>query len=987
MSPKTFARVVGVLAVAMLAAASLACGGSSAAVPPPPAIILSLSSTSATVEESTTAQFTAMLSNDTSGQGVKWTISCAVSSCGTVSPAATPSGTPTTYTAPGPPASDLNVNLIATSVADSTKSMTIAITVPAITLSLSPASANVQAGTTLQISGTVNNDASNGNVTWTLMQNGSACSPGCGTVVPTSTADGSATTYSAPATPPATNMSITVTGTSVTDTTKSASVTVIVPSVGITVTPATPSVLANTTGPLTANLVNDPSGKGVTWTVTCATAPCGSVSPTGTLSGAPTTYSAPPPPGSDLQVTVTATSVADPAAMASALVTVPAITVGIQPSGATVTATTTQSLAATVGNDVRGGGVTWQVACSATACGGVAPTSSASGGAVTYTAPGLPASDLGVTVTATSVTDTTKSGTASITVPSIHVSAVSPPTALVPLSATEAFVATITYDPSNQGINWALTQNGTACSPACGTVTATTASAAPATFTAPSTMPANTSVMLSATSVTDSTKTNSATITLASGTVELAPDSLGFSCKAPRCTAGPQNVTLTNTGATALDISSITASTGFGQTNTCGTSVLPTSSCTITVTLTTRTAGSRRGTVTITDSSSDSPQKVTLSANVRSVALIQTTGAQAELASTNSAAVPAPSGQSVIGTRVLEFVDTARPDPYLSDGSKRQLAIRMWYPVSSHWTGECTAAEYAPAAVWHYFAQLVGVKEFPVATNSCLDAAIAEGSHPVILLTPGYTGTFTDYSFLTEDLASHGYVVVAIDHTYEATAVEFSNGKLARSLVGSHLGDTERRDRHSLAFAVDVRMKDLQFVIGELGRLNAASQGLFAGRLDLTKTFVIGHSLGGLTALLSNDADPHVKGAVLLDPLLPDVLPGNTNKPVLMLAADRKEWGKNECQLWNNLRGPRLAVSLQGSEHVALSDWLWLAKDTVHAGAMGPEKTLSAVREYVAAFLDSNVRGEPASALLNGPSAEYPDARVIGQQQGLCGKP
>lgn len=349
--------------------------------------------------------------------------------------------------------------------------------------------------------------------------------------------------------------------------------------------------------------------------------------------------------------------------------------------------------------------------------------------------------------------------------------------------------------------------------------------------------------------------------------------------------------------------------------------------------------------------------------------------------------MPPPTGQNVVGTRVLELVDAARPDPYLSDGSKRELAIRLWYPVSSHWSGDCKPAEYAPPAVWDYFAQLVGVKQFPVATNSCLDSAIADGAHPVVLLTPGYTGTFTDYSFLTEDLASRGYVVVAVDHTYEATAVAFSNGKLVRSLVGSHLGGSARQDRHSLSFAVDVRMKDLSFVIDQLGRLNSSGQSQFLGRLDLSKIVVIGHSLGGLTALLSNSADPHVKGAILLDPILPDVLPGRTTKPVLIVAADRKQWASNECQLWNDLRGPRLAVTLQGSEHVALSDWIWLTKDAVQTGPMGPDKTLAAIREYVAAFLNSNVRGEPAAPLLNGPSADYPDARVTVQERGLCAKP
>jgi hypothetical protein len=80
-------------------------------------------------------------------------------------------------------------------------------------------------------------------------------------------------------------------------------------------------------------------------------------------------------------------------------------------------------------------------------------------------------------------------------------------------------------------------------------------------------------------------------------------------------------------------------------------------------------------------------------------------------------------------------------------------------------------------------------------------------------------------------------------------------------------------------------------------------------------------------------------------------------------------------------------VSLQGTEHVALSDWIWLTTDAVRTGPMGPQKTMSAVRDYVAAFLDANLRGEPADPLLNGPSSIYPNAEITTQSQALCSEP
>ena len=988
MSPTNRAAFLGVFLAAALAATNLGCGGAAAA-PPPPVISISLDNTSVTMLESGTASFTATLVNDVNSKGAKWTVSCAATSCGSVSPASTASGAATTFTAPGPPAGDLVVTLTASAAADPTKFATAKITIPALSVSVSPSSATVQVAASLPINGSVNNDPGSGNLNWTLTENGNACSPGCGTISGTS---GTSTTYTAPATPPASNATVILTASSATDSTKSASASLLIPSVGITVSPAAPPPVVGTQSVgLTATLVNDNKNQGVNWTVSCPTSPCGNVSAASSLSGVPITYTAPDPPASDLQVTVTATSVANSDAMASALITVPAIVVDVEPQNPTVLATMPQQFTVAVTNDPKNAGVTWTVTCSATSCGTVSPTSTpTSSGSVTYTAPALPSSDLSVSVIATSVTNTANSSQATVTVPAIVVSAVSPPSGIVPITGVPQFTASVANDPTGQGLNWTLTQNGSDCTPGCGMMNPpSTASPGTSTFNGPAKLPANTSVDVNAVSITDSTKFSSATLTLTNGTVQLIPATLSFRCKlnstvpSLRCPPPSKDVVLTNTGSTALAITSVSPTGSFSQTNTCGGSVAPNGSCTISVTFTAKTLGTFNGTLSFADSSADTPQQISLQGVVYKFRVPG--NAKAELAVTNSAAVPPPTGQSVVGTRVLELRDSARSDPYAPTAVSRDLAVRLWYPVSSHSNQVCKAADYTSAAVWNYFAHLLDVAAFPVSTNSCMNAAVAEGVHPVVVFTPGFTGTSSDYTFLMEDLASRGYIAVAVDHTYEATAVEFPDGRLVRSVVGSHLGGPLPRDTASLSLALDVRLKDVKFVLDQIALLNSRHDSPFAGRFDLSKIVVAGHSLGGLTALLTI-SDPHVKGAVLMDPVLPDVLPGRTNKPVLILAANRENWANNECTLWSNLQGPRLAVTLQGTEHLALSDWIWLTKDAVQTGPMGPQKAVSAVRDYIGAFLDGNLRGEPAHPLLSGASLDYPDARVTVQGQSLCGK-
>ena len=95
--------------------------------------------------------------------------------------------------------------------------------------------------------------------------------------------------------------------------------------------------------------------------------------------------------------------------------------------------------------------------------------------------------------------------------------------------------------------------------------------------------------------------------------VTLSPTSLSFANQAVGTTSATKNVTLSNTGSTSLSITSVTISGPFAQTNTCGTSVKARSKCTISVTFSPTTTGKATGTLTVTDSASNSPQTAALS--------------------------------------------------------------------------------------------------------------------------------------------------------------------------------------------------------------------------------------------------------------------------------------------------------------------------------------------------------------------------------------
>jgi hypothetical protein len=139
--------------------------------------------------------------------------------------------------------------------------------------------------------------------------------------------------------------------------------------------------------------------------------------------------------------------------------------------------------------------------------------------------------------------------------------------------------------------------------------------------------------------------------------------------------------------------------------------------------------------------------------------------------------------------------------------------------------------------------------------------------------------------------------------------------------------------------------------------------------------------LGGVTALLGVEQETRLRAGIIIDGDVPDSLIRETNAPVLILAMGR-QWNVNECRLWDKLQGS-VAVSLRGTEHLTPTDAVWLAPGAVKTGTMGPVKTISAIRDYIALFLDRNLRATAMDGISRGAFPEYPGATVT-QQQSLC---
>ena len=195
------------------------------------------------------------------------------------------------------------------------------------------------------------------------------------------------------------------------------------------------------------------------------------------------------------------------------------------------------------------------------------------------------------------------SASANVSAATLSSIAVSPQSPSIRFGATQQFMATGTYsDGSTQDVTSTVTWSSSA------TTVAVSSNRPGSAGLATSSGIGNSTITASVGSVSASTL-----LTVSAATVALSPSSLNFVNQPVGGTSTPQSVTFTNTGNATLQITSITTTGSFDQTNTCGSSLNAGASCSISVTFTPLTADVVTGTVVITDDAATSPQTISLS--------------------------------------------------------------------------------------------------------------------------------------------------------------------------------------------------------------------------------------------------------------------------------------------------------------------------------------------------------------------------------------
>lgn len=407
---------------------------------------------------------------------------------------------------------------------------------PTVTFQVLPAGA-LETGSQTQLVATLSSDPQNMGIDWIA----SCQSTSCGKFSPAHTASGVPTVYTAPVNVPqgcvtgsgqAPCVNLTARATAAPSQTSTVSVTIF-SGVAITLTgfPASPLGAGNTTT-VTAVVTGDPNNPplGVSWTLTCSVANCGSI-PTNTASGVAATYTAPTSVTSSFTVTIQANAVAASSVFVTTSLTVTPGTLAsvtfTTPPTSPVLAGATENIVATVSNDPNNEGVDWALSCTNSTGGGCgtfnpsSPAHTASGAVMSYTAPTqVPTGGLQVTIKADPTANPSDVITATVTVNTATLSisfTEQPPTSMV-VGATAQMSANVQNDSPNppNGVNWSVS-----CTPGtggnCGSFNlspAHTADQAVISYTAPTIIPTNGTVSITATSGANSAISVSQTVTI-----------------------------------------------------------------------------------------------------------------------------------------------------------------------------------------------------------------------------------------------------------------------------------------------------------------------------------------------------------------------------------------------------------------------------------------------------------------------------------------
>ncbi len=258
------------------------------------------------------------------------------------------------------------------------------------------------------------------------------------------------------------------------------------------------------------------------------------------------------------------------------------------------------------------------------------------------------------------------------------------------------------------------------------------------------------------------------------------------------------------------------------------------------------------------------------------------------------------SGPWEVGVRTIEITDAQNPE--------RRLPVDVWYPVEADATEGLKRHEYSFIPGLGYTSEV-----------SWDEAPAASGPFPLVIYSHGSGGFRWVSTFLTEFLASKGFVVAAVDHTGNTALDEFTGQSLPEAEVAQ------------------VRPRDVSSTIDAVLALSADSADPLAGRINADQIGVTGHSFGGYATLAVAGgasgpqgglaADSRVKALVALAPytsLISEDQMASITVPLMVISGTLDTTTPIDPQtelVWSSAGSrPLVRVDITGAAHNSFTD-------------------------------------------------------------------
>ncbi|KAI1268035.1 platelet-activating factor acetylhydrolase [Xylariaceae sp. FL1019] len=347
---------------------------------------------------------------------------------------------------------------------------------------------------------------------------------------------------------------------------------------------------------------------------------------------------------------------------------------------------------------------------------------------------------------------------------------------------------------------------------------------------------------------------------------------------------------------------------------------------------------------------------------------------------------PKATGPYKVGSHVLELVDETRTDVFSPLGTKRDLMTTLHYPIEDKYSNCTYPSAFTPLLAGYldllYSAPLGTFLDFSL--PECTDAPVAHPELPLLIFSHGYKGSRLLYQAILQEIASYGYNVLAVDHTYDAVVVEYPDGRFVYNTL-----DAVASDYGSTELDLNERTKDVIFLLDSLSNTTITSKipGMVkCGKIQTFQTEragIFGHSFGGSTSLQSTVNDTRIIAGTSLDgPFWGFANQTGTDTPFMLVSAlqpSSEEWIPEWTDTWPRLRNFKRWFKVAGTLHLSFDD-LPLLADLLNENLDGYVES-----ETIAATL-GNVTGTRMTAIEQGYLTSFFDQFLKDTTNGLLNK-